>query len=87
MGQDSKLAWPSSGISDPATLRGRAGLSQNWPQGPLTGSCTSPAPGHHAGLLSEGVEGQRRGAETSPLPPWAYLLRPLEKDRSDAAWV
>lgn len=87
MGQDNKLAWPFSGISDPATPLGRAGLSQNWPRGHLAGSCTSPAPRHHEGLLSDGVEGQGRRAVTLPLPPWAYLFRPLEKDRSDTAWV
>lgn len=87
MGQDNKLAWPFSGISDLATLLGRVGLSQNWPRGHQAGSCTSPAPGHHEGMLSDGVEGQRGGAVTLPLPPWAYLFRPLEKDRRDAAWI
>lgn len=87
MGQDNKLAWPFSSISDPATPLGRARLSQNWPRGHLAGSGTSPAPGHHEGLLSDGVEGQRRRAVTFPLPPWDYLFRPLEKDRSDTAWV
>ena len=74
MGQDNKLAWPFSGISDLATLLGRVGLSQNWPRGHQAGSCTSPAPGRHEGMLSDGVEGQRGGAVCAPSLPGPLLL-------------
>lgn len=73
MGQDNKLAWPFSGISDPATLLGRGGTQPERPQGHLAGSCTSPAPGRHEGMLSDGVEGQRGGAVALHLPPWAPI--------------
>ena len=75
MGQDNKLAWPFSGISDPATPLGRARLSQNWPQGHLAGSGTSPAPGHHEGLLSDGVDSDQHKAPPSP----ALCLTPLRQ--------
>lgn len=82
MGQDNKLAWPFSGISDPATPLGRAGLSQNWPRGHLAGSCTSPAPRHHEGLLSDG--GGRPGEKgCNPSTPTLGLSLQAFRERQE----